>query len=337
LTPPAHRLRFMAIIRESSKPGKRDAATTNLPTHPSDGSTQSWHPLLVGSSQNTYPAKETQQMALHGASIPPPNLLSRVPQSLATSPTSSSTSTIRIAVNSASNINFHEIQSFASSSFSRSGQTPSTGPPSSAAQNFIPPYPANLTPCPSEFRPHCSVKDRLAQWVPHPITLQRLGTLVAPNLQDRVKSVVLQGWSKQTRASYSAGLLVYHVFRDSRNIPKQERAPASTNLISMFISVLSGLYSGKMIHGYIYGVRAWHTVNGLPWALHEDQISTMLKGAARLAPPSTKQDRRQPVTTEIIAAIRGTLDPVKPFDAAFFACLTTIFYSAARVGEFTLR
>jgi len=77
-------------------------------------------------------------------------------------------------------------------------------------------------PRPSEFRPHCSAKDRLAQWVPHQITLQRLGTLVAPDLQDRVKSVVLQGWSEQTRVSYGAGLLVYHVFCDSRNIPEQE-------------------------------------------------------------------------------------------------------------------
>jgi len=105
----------------------------------------------------------------------------------------------------------------------------------------------------------------------------------------------------------------------------------------MFISVLSGLYLGKTIHGYIYGVRAWHTVNGLPWALHEDQISTMLKGVARLAPPTAKQDRQQPVTAEIIAAIRTTLTLNEPFDAAFFACLTTVFYLVARVGEFTLK
>jgi len=161
--------------------------------------------------------------------------------------------------------------------------------------------------------------------------------LAAPDLQDRVKSVVIQGWSEQTRASYGAGLLVYHVFCDSRNISEQERAPESTNLISMFISILSGLYSGRTIHGYIYGIRAWHTVNSLPWALHEDQISTMLKGAAKLAPPTMKQDRRQPVTAEIIAAIGKTLMPNEPFDTVFFACLTTVFYSAARVGEFTLR
>jgi len=92
-----------------------------------------------------------------------------------------------------------------------------------------------------------------------------------------------------------------------------------------------------MIHGYIYGVHTWHTVNSLPWALHEDQISTMLKGAAKLAPPTTKQDRWQPITTEIVAAIGRTLTLTEPFDAAFFTCLTTVFYSAVRVGKFTLQ
>jgi len=251
--------------------------------------------------------------------------------------TSSSTSTTRAAANSASNINFCSIQPLPSISASQNFQPLISRANSSPSQPSIPPYPPNLTPRPSELHLHCPAKDRLAQWVPHPDILQKLGTLAAPDLRDRVKSVVIQGWSEQTRASYGAGLLVYHVFCDSRNIPEQERAPANTNLISMFISILSGLYSGRTIHGYIYGVRAWHTVNGLPWALHEDQISTMLKGATKLAPPNTKQDRWQPVTVEIIAAIGRTLTLNEPFDAAFFACLTIVFYSAARVGEFTLR
>ena len=327
----------MAIIKESSKPGRRDAVTINPPTNPFDGSTQSWRPLPVGSSQSTYPVGETLQTAHHGASIPPLNLLSRTSQSPVTLHTSSSTSTTRAAANSASNINFCSIQPLPSIPASKNIQLFPSSANNSPSQPSIPPYPANLTPRPSELCLHCPAKDRLAQWVPHPDILQKLGTLAAPNLQDRVKSVVIQGWSEQTRASYGAGLLVYHVFCDSQNISEQERAPAGANLISMFISILSGLYSGRTIHGYIYSVCAWHTVNGLPWALHEDQISTMLKGTTKLAPPNTKQDWRQPVTVEIIAAIGRTLTLNEPFDAAFFTCLTTVFYSAARVGEFTLR
>ena len=219
-------------------------------------------------------------MALHGASIPPPNLLSRASQSPVISPISSLTLMTRAAGNSASNINFCSIQPFPSISALQNNQLLLSSANNNSSQPSIPLYPANLTPRPLEFRPHCPAKDRLAKWVPHPDILQKLGTLAAPDLQDHVKLVIIQGWSEQTRASYCVGLLVYHVFCDSWNISKQERAPTSTNLISMFISVLLGIYSGRTIHGYIYSVHAWHTVNGLPWELHKDQISTMLKGAA---------------------------------------------------------
>ena len=87
----------------------------------------------------------------------------------------------------------------------------------------------------------------------------------------------------------------------------------------------------------MYGVRAWHTLYGLAWTLHENQVATILKGAAKLAPPSTKQVLRAPITTDVIEVIKAHLKDQDPFDTAFFACLTTIFYAAARVGEFTLR
>ncbi|KAG6326928.1 hypothetical protein ID866_12161 [Astraeus odoratus] len=89
------------------------------------------------------------------------------------------------------------------------------------------------------------------------------------------------GWTESTRAAYGSGLLVYHVFCDSRDIPEIECAPASSATISSFISALAGSYSGQTIQGYIYSIHTWHTLNSLPWSLHEDQINTMLKGAAR--------------------------------------------------------
>ena len=62
-------------------------------------------------------------------------------------------------------------------------------------------------------------------------------------------------------------------------------------LIFTFISTLAGSLLGKVIHNYIYSMRAWHTTYGLPWTLHKEQISTMLKGVAKLAPPAIKQDK----------------------------------------------
>ncbi|KAG6331199.1 hypothetical protein ID866_7889 [Astraeus odoratus] len=63
----------------------------------------------------------------------------------------------------------------------------------------------------------------------------------------------------------------------------------------------------------------------------------MLKGAAKLAPWSAKQDLREPITREMIEVIGTQLQREDPLDITFFACLTTKFYLAAHVGEFTLK
>jgi hypothetical protein len=198
-------------------------------------------------------------------------------------------------------------------------------------------HPINLTPAPSVLRPHCTAKDRLEKWPSHPDSLPFLGPPEMFELQERVRAVTLEGWAESTRATYGVGLLVYHIFCDSRGVPEIDHALAKAALVSSFISVLVGSLSGKAIHNYIYGVRAWHTLYSLPWALHEDQIATMLKGVAKLTPPTVKQDKHKPVTIQMMSLIKDKLDQSNPFDAAFFTCLTTTFYTTARVGKFTLQ
>jgi len=53
-----------------------------------------------------------------------------------------------------------------------------------------------------------------------------------------------------------------------------------------------------------------------------------------LTPPSSKRKKRQPYTPEFIAKIRLQLNLNNPLNTSMFACLTTCFYTAARVGEF---
>jgi hypothetical protein len=112
----------------------------------------------------------------------------------------------------------------------------------------------NLTPSPSDLHLHCAAKDRLEKWIPHPESLSCLGTPATLELQERVRAVTLQGWAESTRTTYGAGLLVFHVFCDSREVPEKDRAPANMALISAFISTLAGSLSGKAIHNYIYGI-----------------------------------------------------------------------------------
>ncbi len=63
----------------------------------------------------------------------------------------------------------------------------------------------------------------------------------------------------------------------------------------------------------------------------------MLKGARKVTPEAAKLPKWQPLLIEDIIAVRAWLDLTQPLDAAVFACLTTTFFTAARLGEFTVK
>ena len=198
-------------------------------------------------------------------------------------------------------------------------------------------YSSKLTPKLSELRPHCPARDRLRLWKP---TFVRSHDV--PNVEitdedlDRLIAVINSSWQSTTRETYGAGLLVFHVFCDLRLIPEPARCPADPLLMLTFISSCAGSYSGKTLANYFYAVRAWHTLHGAPWHMKAVEMKAALDGAAILAPPSSKRPKRAPLTLTIISALATKFDLAKPLDAAVFACLTTTFFSAARLGEFTL-
>ncbi|KIJ05866.1 hypothetical protein PAXINDRAFT_92842, partial [Paxillus involutus ATCC 200175] len=109
-------------------------------------------------------------------------------------------------------------------------------------------------------------------------------TTLSQNDIQCIYDVIAHAWADSTKETYGSGLLAFHVFCDNRNIPESERAPAIPSIISAFISTLAGSYSGSAISNYINGVRAWHTVHGLDWALNDTETDALLKAATSLAP-----------------------------------------------------
>jgi hypothetical protein len=200
------------------------------------------------------------------------------------------------------------------------------------------PYPHNLTPIASPLRPHCLAKDRLRRWLPHH-GQEALSGPTAPGQpqRERVKDTMVHAWEEDTREAYGVGLLMWHCFCDSRQVPEQERAPASQALISAFVAHMAAAYSGKTISNYLHGVRAWHILHSVPWHLDKGEMDTMLRAADKLTPGSSKRKKRQPYTPDFISTVRQQMDLNDPLDAAVFACLTTCFYASARLGEFTVR
>lgn len=196
------------------------------------------------------------------------------------------------------------------------------------------PYQADLTPIPSALRPHCLAKERLRFWRPR--TTQPLGPPGSETDLARILDVMSHAWEEGTRESYGSGLLVFHVFCDKKGVPEHDRAPVSQLLLSTFISHLAGSYSGKTLKNYFYGICAWHILHRTPWHLNEPEMDVMLTAAAKLTPPKSKRKKRRPYTVAYIEKLKTKLDLTVPLDAAVFACLTTCFYAAARVGEFTV-
>lgn len=129
---------------------------------------------------------------------------------------------------------------------------------------------------------------------------------------------------------------MFHVFCDSRDIPEQQRCPASSILLLAFVAGCAGLYSGRTLENYFHGVRAWHLLHGLPSLVDQAQVSLALEGARRLAPPKSTRPKRSPFTVPLLVDIRSVLDLSTPLHAAVYACLTTSFFTIARTGEFTV-
>ncbi|PBK85425.1 hypothetical protein ARMGADRAFT_942161, partial [Armillaria gallica] len=186
----------------------------------------------------------------------------------------------------------------------------------------------------SQWRPHCLARERLIKWRPvSPRTN-------APHLTDddlfRVFRVLSFSWTDKTLETYGSGLLLYHVFCDMRSIPDDARCPASPEILSSFLASMAGNYVSGTLSSYLHGLRAWHILHGLPWLVNEAETSALITAAVHLQPPHSKKKPRLPYTCDMLTTLLLHLDLSLPFDAVVAACLTTTFYSAARLGEFTL-
>lgn len=101
-------------------------------------------------------------------------------------------------------------------------------------------------------------------------------------------------------------------------------------------SLIPSLWVASSISNFVAGIRAWHVVHRLPWTINSNETSSLIKASRILAPATSKCPQRLPFTPPYIDSLLRYLDLKNPLDAAVFACLTTCFYSCARLGEFTV-
>ena len=175
-------------------------------------------------------------------------------------------------------------------------------------------------------------EERLEKW--KPLFQGLVSTQLSQAAMERIYEVLAQSRLLSTRATYGAGLTVFHAFCDALGILERDRAPISTPLLLHFISCCAGVYSGSTAVNYVAAVKAWHQMHALPWRVDEGQVSAALSAADKMAPPASKRKKRAPVTVDFIEQVAKQLDNDNPLDVAVLACLTTVFWSVSRLGEF---
>ena len=153
---------------------------------------------------------------------------------------------------------------------------------------------------------------------------------------ERIGGVSLNALQPTTQATYGAGLLAFHVFCDQKGIPEDLRAPVDGLILQSFVATLAGIYCTSSISNYVAAVRAWHIVHGVSWNISGPDIDLIIKGAKAMAPPTSTQERREPMTVEYISKLHPHFSKDEPLDVAVFACLTLAFWSTARLGELTV-
>ncbi|KAI0365289.1 hypothetical protein BV20DRAFT_909339, partial [Pilatotrama ljubarskyi] len=152
----------------------------------------------------------------------------------------------------------------------------------------------------------------------------------------RITAVTSHAWAESTAGTYGSGLLLFHVFCDMRNVPEEQRAPASELLVLSFVAALAGAYSPSAIVNYVNGVRAWHIIHGLDWIVDKFRLEAAISGASHLAPPSSSRKKRLPVTIQLLSSLQSQFNPSVHRDVAIWACLLFAFFSLARLGEVTV-
>lgn len=143
---------------------------------------------------------------------------------------------------------------------------------------------------------------------------------------------MLQSLDHSTRSNYGAGLLRFTQFCDLLALPEESRMPASPELISLFSAHHAGHASEKTLNNWLAGLHFWHIVNGAPW-YGDDMLRHVRRGFTKLVPPSSKRNKRPPVTIEALCILHDRLDLANTFDASVWALASNVFDLSKHVSR----
>ncbi|KAE8239509.1 hypothetical protein A4X13_0g8169 [Tilletia indica] len=193
------------------------------------------------------------------------------------------------------------------------------------------PHTARRLPAAPSGQTAVSAADRLLLWVPPG------SSLVSARDPAQRQRVLAAAWAASTRSTYGTGLLRWLLWCDHHHIPEAARFPVGLKDLVDFIDSLAGTFAGSSIRNWVSGIRAWHIIHGATLDTTNPRVTSTLRGADRLTPPSSIAPPRAPFRISHLWTIRKHLTLEKPADAAIWACLLVAFWGLARLGELVVK
>ena len=168
-----------------------------------------------------------------------------------------------------------------------------------------PPMNANLPRLsPSPLQPHCAATDHIHCWKPENArnTLDADGLPTNLNKHDlaRIQQVLEEAYAPSTRSTYGTGWFTFHLFCDLKGIEERHRAPIDPIILTSFVASLTSIYGGDSIRNFVYSIRAWHIIHGVPWKVDNNTLQALFTAGRRLAPPDAKKEETKPWTTSYV-------------------------------------
>ncbi|CAD6952494.1 unnamed protein product [Tilletia caries] len=146
-----------------------------------------------------------------------------------------------------------------------------------------------------------------------------------------MRDVALAGYAAGTVRNYSTALAQWHRYCDEHKIPEKHREPAAAHLVEHWVAMQAGTKSGSYLSDWISGIKAWHTVNDLPWLPKEERLALIRRGVLNLQPDP--RPPREPMTVEWLDTLTRAAKPGDPLELAVIAAAATGFWGLCRLGE----
>lgn len=201
------------------------------------------------------------------------------------------------------------------------------------------PYPKGLELPVSAARPHVLACDRVLKWTPgvRLLPVDEQGQIIESLAADlaRGPEIAAHSVTEDTRATYGAGLLCFHVYCERHG--GLRTIPASHETLLGFVSAITGSFTSSTISTYMSAIQFWHEVHNMPWLAKSAVIKRAIKGAADFEPVGSRKPPRPPVTVAMMEAMSAKVDQSSPVMVSTWAAGTTAFFGIARMAELVVK